>query len=169
MSLADAVLESLRGFAAEVSTWTNQGSLTSISSHIAQIESAAATDLHAGETAAKAVLGELYGAFHGHQGAEPGPTPPAAASAPQTASTSSATTGTSTPVSAPSSASASGSPAQPAPTMASEPGPEVTVPDTGSHVDPTPAPGTTGGASSAPSNTPSASTDTPAAPTAPTA
>ena len=66
MSLADVTLAALRGFATEVSTWTNQGSLTSIGDHIAQIENAATQDVHAAETAAKAVWAELYGAFHGH-------------------------------------------------------------------------------------------------------
>jgi hypothetical protein len=66
MSFLDATLEALRGFASEVGTWTNQGSLVSIEQHIAQIENAAAEDLHAGETAAKAVWADLYTAFHGH-------------------------------------------------------------------------------------------------------
>lgn len=70
MTLADAVLSALRGFAGEVATWTNQGTLFSITGHIAQIENAVATDIHAGETAAKAVLTDLYGAFHGHNPAE---------------------------------------------------------------------------------------------------
>lgn len=73
MILADAVLSALRGFAGEVATWTNQGTLFSITGHIAQIENAVATDIHAGETAAKAVLTDLYGAFHGHNSAEPTP------------------------------------------------------------------------------------------------
>jgi hypothetical protein len=65
MTFAEAVLAALRGFAAEVATWTNQGSLVSIAGHIAQVESALAQDVHAGEIAAKAVLRDLYGAFHG--------------------------------------------------------------------------------------------------------
>lgn len=83
MSLADAVLSALRGFATEVATWTNQGSLVSIAGHIAQIENAVATDLHAGETAAKAVLADLYSAFHGNNPVEPVAAPaPAAPEAP---------------------------------------------------------------------------------------
>lgn len=75
MSFLDATLEALRGFAGEVATWTNQGSLVSIEGHIAQIENAAAEDLHAGETAAKAVWADLYAAFHGHHPAAPAPQP----------------------------------------------------------------------------------------------
>lgn len=71
MSLADAVLSALSGFKDEVSSWTNSGLLVSIESHIAQVEHAVATDVHAGETAAKAVLAELYGAFHGSTPVEP--------------------------------------------------------------------------------------------------
>jgi hypothetical protein len=63
--LAEAVLTALKGFSIEVATWTNQGSLVSIAGHIAQVESALAQDVHAGEIAAKAVLRDLYGAFHG--------------------------------------------------------------------------------------------------------
>jgi hypothetical protein len=66
MSLADTTVSALKAFATEVNTWTNQGSLVSINSHIATIENAAEQDVHAGETAAKAVWAELYGAFHGH-------------------------------------------------------------------------------------------------------
>lgn len=89
MSLADAVLTALKGFANEVATWTNQGSLVSIEGHIAQIANAAAEDVHAGETAAKAVLADLYGAFHGRE-ATPTPAelvPPGAAVTPATAIT----------------------------------------------------------------------------------
>lgn len=73
--LADAVLSALKGFATEVATWTNQGSLLSVTGHIAQIENAVAQDVHAGETAAKAVLGELYSAFHGHTAEPAAPAP----------------------------------------------------------------------------------------------
>lgn len=81
MSLADFTISALKGFAQEVSTWTNQGTLLSINGHIAQIENAAAEDLHAGETAAKAVWADLYSAFHGHE-ATPAEAPTAPASAP---------------------------------------------------------------------------------------
>ena len=78
-TLAEAVLAALRGFASEVGTWTNQGSLVSIEGHIAQVESAVVQDVHAGETAAKAVLADLYGAFHGHAPTEaPAPAAPVA-------------------------------------------------------------------------------------------
>lgn len=81
MSLADSTVAALKAFADEVSSWTNQGSLVSIAGHIATIENAAAQDVHAGETAAKTVWAELYGAFHGHATepiapvAEPAPAP----------------------------------------------------------------------------------------------
>lgn len=73
MNLADLTLNALKGFAQEVSTWTNSGVLHSIEGHIAQIENAVAADVHAGETAAKTVLADLYSAFHG-QAAAPAPT-----------------------------------------------------------------------------------------------
>ena len=136
--LAEAVLAALKGFADEVSTWTNQGSLISISGHIAQIENAVATDVHAGETAAKAVLAELYGAFHGHA-----VTPIADAPA--------AVVPVAEPIPAPVAEAPVPAPVEP-----------VAVPVA---VDPTVAPSTTPEASSAPSSTPSTSTD-PAAPAA---
>jgi hypothetical protein len=153
MSLADAVLSALRGFATEVSTWTNQGTLTSISGHIAQIENAAATDLHAGEIAAKAVLADLYSALHGHAPeAQPVPTPPAASSAPETVSSSSA------------------SQAAPSLSLQGEAGPEIPPQalSSTSTVSPDPTPSTVSDDSStisaAPSETPS---DVPPAPAAP--
>ncbi len=78
-TLAAAVLAALNGFRSEVLTWVNQGSLITIDGHIGQIEAAVAQDVHAGETAAKQVLGELYGALHGHTPApaeEPAPVEP---------------------------------------------------------------------------------------------
>lgn len=84
MNLADATLNALKGFAQEVQTWTNSGVLHSIEGHIAQIETAVATDIHAGETAAKAVFADLYGAFHGQAvtAASPETPAPAAPAAP---------------------------------------------------------------------------------------
>lgn len=140
-NLIDSALAVLNAFRSEVSTWTNQGTLTSIDGHIAQIVSAAEQDVHAGETAVKAIFGDLYSAFHGHGQADPvaqpapeTPTPAAASSTPQP-STSSSTE------------------AAPSPSPVA--------------VDPTPAPSTTE-ASSAPSSTPSTSTtEPPAAPASP--
>lgn len=145
-TLAEAVLAALRGFASEVGTWTNQGTLVSIEGHIAQVESAVVQDVHAGETAAKAVLADLYGAFHGHTPAEaPAPAAPVVTPVPGAAT---ATATVPTPVQTV--------------TVPAEP---VVAPVA---ADPTPAPSTTTEASSAPSSTPSASTET-AAPAAPTA
>lgn len=148
-TLAEAALTALRGFAGEVATWTNQGTLVSITGHIAQIENAVATDVHAGETAAKAVLGELYGAFHGHAPAEPAPTPAPVTSSP-TAPVAPATGGVVT---------ATG------PILVGESGDGCIVPPAPVAADPTSAPSTNTEASSAPSSTPSDSTtDTAAAP-----
>lgn len=173
MSLADAVLSALNGYKDEVLTWVNQGHLTSVEQHIAQVKNAVETDLQAGETAAKEVLAELYSAFHGSNvaanpevpAAQVPPTEPVSSPAQDTSSASSTT-------SAPSEAA----PAAPsvvesnaAPLVADGAGPVVALPaDSGAHVDPTPAPSTTTEASSAPSSTPSASTtDAPAAEAAP--
>jgi hypothetical protein len=64
--LIKAALGVLTSFRGEVATWTNQGLLTSIDGHIAQIETAAEQDVRAGENAVHEVFSELYGAFHGH-------------------------------------------------------------------------------------------------------
>jgi hypothetical protein len=146
-TLAEAALTALRGFAGEVSTWTNQGSLVSIENHIAQIESAVAQDVHAGETAAKAVFADLYGAFHGHiasaEAATVYTTPAPAAPAPE-------------PVAAPIPAPVADVPAAPAAPVAAPVA-----------ADPTPAPSITEAVSSAPSSetstASSTATDTPAA------
>lgn len=138
-TLAEALLAALHSFQSEVSTWTNQGLLTSIGGHIAQVENAVATDVHAGEAAAKTVLSELYGAFHGQAPAvvtEPAPGIATAGS------------GAVTPV----------VPALVLNEPAAEPVPAAPV-----AADPTPAPSTTPEASSAPSNEPSTSTEAPAA------
>jgi len=132
----------LKGFADEVSSWTNQGSLKSINDHIATIENAAAQDVHAGETAAKAVWAELYGAFHGHDTEPLAEAPAAPAPAVE-------------PAPAP----------EPVTSVPAEP---VAAPVA---VDPTPAPSTTEAVSSAPSSetstASSTATDNPAAPAAP--
>jgi hypothetical protein len=137
-NLIEAALGLLGSFHDEVSSWTNQGLLTSIEGHIAQIENAAQEDVRAGETAVKSVLADLYGAFHGHPAAPAAPAPSEPA-----------------PVAAPTPA-----PVAPAPVPAAPVAAPVAA-------DPTPAPTTTE-ASSAPSSTPSASTDTaaPASPSA---
>lgn len=152
MSLADATVSALKAFATEVNTWTNQGSLMSINSHIATIENAAAQDVHAGETAAKAVWAELYGAFHGHD-----TTPLAAAPAAPVV----------TPV--PGAATAgSGGPAPVFETPVTVPAPAEPVAAPVA-VDPTPAPSTTEAVSSAPSNETSTASSTATDPATPAA
>jgi hypothetical protein len=150
-TLAEAVLAALRGFASEVGTWTNQGSLVSIEGHIAQVESAVVQDVHAGETAAKAVLADLYGAFHGHIAA---PVEAPAPAAPVITPIPGANLTATVPV-----------PAQtltvtqnPDGTASAVPAAPVAAPVA---ADPTPAPSPTTEASSAPSSTSSASTDAP--------
>jgi hypothetical protein len=90
-NLISAALGVLSSFRDEVAGWTNSGLLKTVEDHIAQIENAAETDVHAGETAVKAVFGELYGALHGHAAVpvvpaapvvEPAPAPVVEAPAP---------------------------------------------------------------------------------------
>lgn len=162
MSLADAVLSALKGFAGEVATWTNQGHLVSIQGHIAQIETAVVTDVQAGETAAKEILAELYTAFHGHAAAPP-PVPAEPTSAPaeptivQLSPTANAGSGIVSPAPTVQTITLPAAAAPAAETPTAEPAPAA--------ADPTPAPDTTTEASSAPSNTPSTATapDSPAA------
>jgi hypothetical protein len=148
MSLADSTVSALKAFAIEVGTWTNQGSLKSIGDHIATIENAAAQDVHAGETAAKAVWAELYGAFHGHDTEPLAEAPAAPAPAVE-------------PVVAAPLPPVGGTDATPRPTV---------VASAPVAVDPTPAPSTTEAVSSAPSSetstASSTATETPAAPAA---
>lgn len=139
MNLADLTLNALKGFAQEVSTWTNSGVLHSIEGHIAQIESAVTTDVHAGENAAKAVWADLYGAFHGQDVTpvspdQPAPAPtvvesntPAAPSVPTPAAAGSAQATPST-LSESTEAASSAPVSAEAPTVVGEPGPELTPP-----------------------------------------
>ena len=129
--LISAALGVLSGFRDEVTSWTNQGVLKTLDDHITQIKTAAAEDVHAGETAVKAVFGELYAALHGQNVAAPAA--PAAPAEPE-------------------------SPAAPAEPVA--PSPAAASPTAPVAADPTPAPSTTTEASSAPSSTPSDSTST---------
>lgn len=138
MNLADFTLNALKGFAQEVSTWTNSGVLHSIEGHIAQIESAVTTDVHAGENAAKAVWADLYGAFHGQDVTPVSPDQPAPA--PSVVESNAAAAPVPTPAaagpdqeipspsSAPTEAASSAPVSAEAPTIVGEPGPELATP-----------------------------------------